>query len=274
MPNTLQSPHRLRSVLEVPLPLRAELDRGSMIFRELLALSAGDTIRLSRPEDRNTELYIGEALIGWGEVSTIDRNIAVRIAHLKEEGGAAHASMLGDEEEVAQPSGVLTWGSLKIMMTQRTLPSSVGADQTQFASRISAATAPEPSNENESPDGKLLELELPISIVLGRAELPIRDALRLSTGALVELDRRVGDPVELVVRNVVVGRAEVVLVEGNIGICLLETISPKERIALRSHATWRTRQRRIENGRPSISACPTLQQRSGSDPQGPVVSRD
>jgi len=86
---------------------------------------------------------------------------------------------------------------------------------------------------------RLGDLELPISVVLGRAKLQIREVLKLTAGSLVELDRRVGELVELVVHNAVVARGEVVSVEGNYAIRIQEVISRDDRAALQTSAAKR-----------------------------------
>jgi flagellar motor switch protein FliN/FliY len=79
---------------------------------------------------------------------------------------------------------------------------------------------------------RLMDLELPLSVALGRATIPIRDVLRLTSGSLIELNRNVGDPVELLVHGTVVAKGEVVAVRGNYGIRVREIISREDRMAL------------------------------------------
>src|SRR5262249_2880821 len=83
---------------------------------------------------------------------------------------------------------------------------------------------------------RLMDLDLPMSIALGRAIMPIRDVLKLSAGSLVELDRRVGDNVEVLVHGTVVAKGEVVSVKGNYAIRIREIISQTDRAALQRKA--------------------------------------
>lgn len=76
----------------------------------------------------------------------------------------------------------------------------------------------------------LLDVELPISVSFGRTSLRVQDAINLVSGSLIELDRNVSDPVELIVNNSVIARGEVVVIEGNYGIRLTEIVSHKERL--------------------------------------------
>ena len=79
---------------------------------------------------------------------------------------------------------------------------------------------------------RLADLRLPVSVVLGKSRIPIREVLKLTAGSLVELDHDIGDPVEVVVHNAVVARGEVVSVAGNYGVRIQEVISRGERLAL------------------------------------------
>lgn len=76
----------------------------------------------------------------------------------------------------------------------------------------------------------LLDVELPISVSFGRAALKLQDAIKLITGSLIELDRGLNDPVDLIVNNCVIARGEVVVVDGNYGVRITEIISQRERL--------------------------------------------
>jgi flagellar motor switch protein FliN/FliY len=76
----------------------------------------------------------------------------------------------------------------------------------------------------------LMEVELPVSVSFGRAQLPLRDVLKLNSGSIVELNRTISDPVEIIVNNCVIARGEVVVVEGNYGVRIQHVISREERL--------------------------------------------
>ncbi|MCX6599592.1 MAG: flagellar motor switch protein FliN [Acidobacteria bacterium] len=76
----------------------------------------------------------------------------------------------------------------------------------------------------------LLDVELPVSVSFGRAQVPLKDVLKLTSGSIVELNRTVAEPVEIIVNNCVIARGEVVVVEGNYGIRIQEIISRAERL--------------------------------------------
>jgi flagellar motor switch protein FliN/FliY len=76
----------------------------------------------------------------------------------------------------------------------------------------------------------LLDVDLDVTIELGRSTLSIKRILELAPGSIVELDRMAGEPVDLRVNNKVVAKGEVVVIDENFGIRILSLISPEERI--------------------------------------------
>lgn len=85
-------------------------------------------------------------------------------------------------------------------------------------------------NEKSTTLDLLMEVELPVSVSFGRAQLPLRDVLKLNSGSIVELNRTISDPVEIIVNNCVIARGEVVVVEGNYGVRIQQVISREERL--------------------------------------------
>lgn len=76
----------------------------------------------------------------------------------------------------------------------------------------------------------LLDVELPVSVSFGRAHLPLKDVIKLTCGSIVELNRSVSEPVDVIVNNCIIARGEVVVVEGNFGIRIKQVISRQERL--------------------------------------------
>jgi flagellar motor switch protein FliN/FliY len=76
----------------------------------------------------------------------------------------------------------------------------------------------------------LLDVALPVSVSFGRTSLQIREVLKLNTGSIVELDRFVSDPVEVIVNDCVIGHGEVVVVDGNYGVRINQLSSRADRL--------------------------------------------
>ncbi|MFP5230534.1 MAG: flagellar motor switch protein FliN [Acidobacteriota bacterium] len=72
----------------------------------------------------------------------------------------------------------------------------------------------------------LMDVELNVSLRFGQRQLPLREVLELSSGSVVELDRMVDEPVELLLDGKVIARGEAVIVDGNYGLRVTEIPQP------------------------------------------------
>lgn len=72
------------------------------------------------------------------------------------------------------------------------------------------------------------DIPVEISAVLGRTSMPVSQLLKLGRGAVVKLDRKVGEAIDIYVNNRLVARGEVVIVENRIGITMTEIIRSEE----------------------------------------------
>jgi flagellar motor switch protein FliN/FliY len=99
--------------------------------------------------------------------------------------------------------------------------------------KAASPPASKPSAEADQkahPIDLLLDVELPVSVSFGRAQLALKDVIKLTTGSIIELNRSVSEPVEVIVNNCVIARGEVVVVEGNFGVRIRKVISRQERL--------------------------------------------
>lgn len=128
----------------------------------------------------------------------------------------------------------LTFGFLDDLV-QVLLPKPVASPSSQkSAASAGAMTVSSSSGAAERQDNRtmdlLLDVELPISVSFGRAHLPLKEVMKLTTGSIVELNRTISEPVDIIVNNCVIARGEVVVVEGNFGVRIQEVISRQERL--------------------------------------------
>jgi flagellar motor switch protein FliN/FliY len=68
------------------------------------------------------------------------------------------------------------------------------------------------------------DIPVQLAAVLGKTTMPVSQLLRLGRGAVVELDRKVGEPVEIYVNNRLVARGEVLVVDDHLGITMTEIV--------------------------------------------------
>ncbi len=68
--------------------------------------------------------------------------------------------------------------------------------------------------------------DVPVNIqaVLGRTQIEVADLLRLGRGSVLELDRRVGEAIDIYVNNRLVARGEIVVVDDRLGVTMTEII--------------------------------------------------
>jgi flagellar motor switch protein FliN/FliY len=76
----------------------------------------------------------------------------------------------------------------------------------------------------------LMDVELAVMLRFGSRQATLREVLDLSTGAVLELDRELQQPVDLVLNDKVIARGEVVVVDGNYGLRVMEVASPQQRV--------------------------------------------
>ena len=72
--------------------------------------------------------------------------------------------------------------------------------------------------------GAIYDVPVQVSAVLGKTSMPISQLIRLGRGAILELDRKVGESVDVVVNNRLVAKGEVVIIDERIGITMTEII--------------------------------------------------
>jgi flagellar motor switch protein FliN/FliY len=70
----------------------------------------------------------------------------------------------------------------------------------------------------------VFDVPVKVSAVLGRARMEINDLLKIGPGTVLELDRKVGEAIDIYVNNRLVARGEVVLVEDKLGVTMTEII--------------------------------------------------
>lgn len=139
-------------------------------------------------------------------------------------GASAFAFDLTLGEQTLALLAVFAHSVANISETATPAPAKAAAKERPPAASQSAPPAPPGSID------LLLDVELPVSVSFGRAQLMLKDVIKLTTGSIVELNRSLSEPVEVIVNNCVIARGEVVVVEGNYGIRIKQVVSRQERL--------------------------------------------
>ena len=77
--------------------------------------------------------------------------------------------------------------------------------------------------------GMIMDIPITLTVEVGQARMSIGRLLALGQGAVVELDRVAGEPLDVLANGTLVARGEVVVVEDKFGIRLTEVVSPADR---------------------------------------------
>ena len=76
----------------------------------------------------------------------------------------------------------------------------------------------------------LLDVKMNLTVELGRTDLSIRDVLDLGEGSIIELEKLVGEPIDLLVHDKLIARGEVVVIDEHFGVRITDIISSRERL--------------------------------------------
>jgi len=83
----------------------------------------------------------------------------------------------------------------------------------------------------ESPKNieRLLDVEMNVTVRFGKTEIPLKEVVNFAIGSMIELNRSVDEPVDLLVNNFPFARGEVVVIDGYYGVRITEIGTPEER---------------------------------------------
>ncbi len=106
-------------------------------------------------------------------------------------------------------------------------------DQAMDLPELGEDGAPEPDHREAEPSTgprtasdllAVFDVPVKVSAVLGRSQMEVSELLKLNEGTIVELDRKVGEPIDIYINDRLVARGEVVIVENRLGVTMTEII--------------------------------------------------
>lgn len=172
---------------------------------------------------------LGQSLAGLATAmgSLVGREVASGMGQIELTG---FESALGAHFEISGGASGTLWLSVS-----NELLSAVAAATGGGAARSTAAGVNGGDSDGGQASAKaaydlLLDVEMPVSVSFGRAHIPLKEVLKLTSGSIVELNRSVTEPVEIIVNNCVIAKGEVVVIEGNYGVRIQQVISRGERL--------------------------------------------
>ncbi len=205
-------------------------------------------------EVMNTVLGNLNASLGHAISATVS-NTPMQVEAVNADPESLNASLGGQEQMVLQPYEMSVgeviqdrcWQlfsadlidsleSLSAPASEQAAPRPAAARETQPA--VKAAPVQFDALSDEGPAliaspanlDLLMDIELEIRVELGRSNMKIRDVLKLGTGSVVELDKLAGEPVDLLVNDVIFAKGEVVVIDENFGVRITDILSLADRV--------------------------------------------
>lgn len=114
------------------------------------------------------------------------------------------------------------------------VPSMPAVMAAPVSSAAATAFAPLPggvSDADRTHIDLLLDINLQVTVELGRARMKIAEILALRNGSVIELDRLAGEPADILVNGTLIAKGEVVVVDEKFGVRVIEVVSRAKRIA-------------------------------------------
>lgn len=200
----------------VLLPLRTATLDGLALLKEIRTARPETAVLLS-PGQATMDEAVEAAGAGAADfleqpiepatlIKKLDETAAARQADNAE--GAAEKATADDAEKKAVKSGA------------------------EVAAHPVELPALQPGTGTEPPAtiNRILDVPVQVTVLLGRTSMLVQDLLQLGPGGVVELDKRAGEPVELLVNNKLVAMGEVVVVNETFGVRVTTVVDPKQRV--------------------------------------------
>ncbi len=121
----------------------------------------------------------------------------------------ADSVIMAPGEDVPAPSAV---DRDTVALTEMPAPQRAGADDDDMQNKSAADLE------------AVFDVPVRVSAVLGHSRIPVADLLKLAPGTVLQLDRKVGEAIDIYVNDRLVARGEVVLVEEKLGVTMTEII--------------------------------------------------
>jgi len=164
--------------------------------------------------------------------------VVLAFGELQKQFGATRAQFTAGTAIAWQPQMALTFlaasAGAEPLRIQLLLSPEIAASTQQTVQGVSAmaATGLETARGAQQPGNLhlVMGVEVEVTLRFGQRRLPLRQLVELNAGSIVELDKRVHEPVELLLRDRVFARGEVVIVEGHYGLRVTEVCAAAENL--------------------------------------------
>jgi len=105
-----------------------------------------------------------------------------------------------------------------------------GMPQNQFQNVQFSSFQPAHADAQGGNINLLMDVNMELTVELGRTKKSIKEILGMGEGTVIELDKLAGEPVDILVNGKLIARGEVVVIDENFGVRVTEIINPMDRI--------------------------------------------
>jgi len=193
------------------VPVAARFPTVAISMHDLAYLQPGHTMATALPHDAELNVYIGNERRFIGAPGRAGTRLAVRIKELVEPSPLSGGS--------AVPSTRLS------IMATTTMDAKAAAESAPAAGVKFTEMEATGGVTGASALSSLFRLTLPVTIELGRAQMTVQEVLDLARGSVVQLDRLVGEPVDVLVGDRRFAEGEVVVIGEHFGVRITRIIS-------------------------------------------------
>jgi flagellar motor switch protein FliN len=194
----------------------------------LLRMFLGEPTEVSGSLDETHLEAMTELLRQWAGLaaSRLKPSFGEVSLELEVTSGSRAASAMAEEVHALSESGglavMLEINADLLSMLDRRRPSRPESKPTSGANSLDSLL-------REGNLDLLLEVELGVTLRFGSRRAPLREVLELSPGAVLELNREIQEPVDLMLNERVIAQGDVVVIDGNYGLQITRVISPEQR---------------------------------------------
>lgn len=192
------------------LPVSARFPTAAVAMQDLAYLQVGQTMMTGLPQDVELDVWVGPQRRYIGLPGRAGNRIAVRLK----------------EPVESTPSGATAIPSTRLsIMGANTMETEAAAEATPAAGVKFTEMEATGGATGASALSSLFKLTLPVTIELGRAQMTVQEVLDLTRGSVIQLDRLVGEPVDVLVGDRRFAEGEVVVVGEQFGVRITRIIS-------------------------------------------------
>ena len=189
-------------------------------------------LKLSMTEQDGTAVLMDPSSAGTEDLNTRWRRAIERVAGALPK-RAADASRFAFSVEpcrdAASAAHAIALGAIELRDAGKTVAwvHIAGDEELMSSLQVSAWNPRHSERETAAQLERVIDVPLAVTLRFGQRQMRLREVLELNTGSLVELDRQVEEPVDLLLGERVIARGEVVIVDGNYGLRVTEIVESR-----------------------------------------------